>query len=92
MYIQIIQVTARFIETSLILFILYRFLRWHLYYYEMRKNKCASYNFMNRIIRKLYVKPDNWLKQRNHFFGLELPIEVYDYSEGQEYYVKSKQK
>lgn len=93
MYNQIYQVVVRIIEVSIIIFVMFRFIRWHLFYHEVRKNRCTSYNFIGKKIkRKFYVKREGWLRQRNHFFGIEQPIEVRDYSEGNRYYVESKQK
>lgn len=74
----------------ILLFVLVRVTRWHKFYYEARKDKCMAYNFPSTIRRQLYIKPVQWLSQRNHFFHIEHPIEVSDYSEGRSYYARRK--
>lgn len=85
--VQFYQISIWVMAVFTLLFVSVRVIRWYRFYYDMRKNKCIAYDFMPNIKRQLYVKPIQWLRQRNRFFHIEYPIEITDYSEGYDYFI-----
>lgn len=82
------QLLTILIEMFIITFVYYRFIRWHLYYYNLRKNKGVLFDSKYTTKRVIYIRPEKWLKETEKTININLPIDVYDYSEGGIYYIK----
>lgn len=70
----------------ILLFVTYRFVRWHKFYYEIRKFKVTPYYLNGKIKRNMYLKPMKYATYGRVL--IEPPIKINDYSDGN-YYIKA---